>query len=34
MLAFMRRLGFTIHHVPGEVDVVEAVMRIEAAKIV
>jgi acetyltransferase len=31
MLAFMRRLGFTIHHVVDEVDVVEAVMRIEAA---
>jgi acetyltransferase len=31
MLAFMRRIGFTIHHVPDEADVVEAIMRIEAA---
>lgn len=26
MLAFMRKLGFTIHHLPGEQDVVEAVL--------
>jgi acetyltransferase len=28
MLGFMRRLGFAIHHVPDEPDVVEAIMKI------
>jgi acetyltransferase len=32
MLAFMRRLGFSLRHDPGEPDVVEAVMRISPAK--
>jgi acetyltransferase len=28
MLGFMRRLGFTLHHMPDEPDVVEAIMKI------